>query len=461
MEQQDKAQAVVDNLLESKRAITVQLSEVQGYAQGLQNSVVQRDDAINMMSDRNASLAAEITAAKQKATEDAQRVADLTSDRDGYRQKCIVAAAGPPMDLLHPIVKEVVKARCAEVLRATADRYSGQLAEAERVWQGRIHDMENTIEELQNMVNHNLAAMADGAVNLVDNSGPSVEEVHEADWSVPNLLDGWAKELGVELPPPVINLPPAASSSGNRAGGGQVPPSSSGNRAGGGQGPQPPSSNEKSPGDNGDGGSASAPPGGGPEEHHIASEGDEPQPDDPAATGAKISTAISHAKSYEKVVAPKFPSAANCFNWVIQLALNLTMAGGYVDQLEVPWLKEVLVKTFDELADGGSERMREADLALAKALQGLINGTTEPLKKDVSRKQTALFNLEGGKVIGGRQLAHMILNYFKTHRDLQRRHTWEDISTVKWKGDSQIYDTYCHWGMIVNAVPLEIDERER
>ena len=97
---------------------------------------MQKDDAINMMSDKNASLAAEITAAKQKATEDAQRVAELTSDRDAYRQKCIVAAAGPPTDLLHPDVREVVKARCAEVLRATADRYAGQLVEAEREWQG-------------------------------------------------------------------------------------------------------------------------------------------------------------------------------------------------------------------------------------------------------------------------------------------------------------------------------------
>ena len=222
MEQHHKAQTVVDNLIESKRAIAVQLSEVQSYAQGIQNSVMQKDDAINMMSDKNASLAAEITAAKQKATEDAQRVAELTSDRDAYRQKCIVAAAGPPTDLLHPDVREVVKARCAEVLRATADRYAGQLVEAEREWQGRIQDKENTIEELQNIVNNNLAAMAGGADNLADNNGPSVEEIHEADWSDPTLLDGLAAELGLDLPP-IVNLPPAASSSGNRAGGGQGP----------------------------------------------------------------------------------------------------------------------------------------------------------------------------------------------------------------------------------------------
>ena len=130
-----------------------------------------------------------------------------------------------------------------------------------------------------------------------------------------------------------------------------------------------------------------------------------------------------HAKSYEKVVAPKSPSAANCLNWLIQLALNLTMAGGYTGQAEVPWLKEVRIETFDDLADGGSERMRKADLALAKALQGLVNSTNEPLKKDVSRKQTAMFNEGSGKMIGGRQLAHVILNYFETQRDLQHRHT--------------------------------------
>ena len=168
-----------------------------------------------------------------------------------------------------------------------------------------------------------------------------------------------------------------------------------------------------------------------------------------------------HSRSYEKVIAPAFPTAANCSQWLMQLAMNLIAAGGYTDQLEGTWIKEVLHKSFDELADGGSERMRKADLALAKALQSLINNTKEPLKNDVSRKQTVMFSSEGGKLIGGRQLTHMILNYFKTHRDLQRRHTWEDINTIKWKGDQHLYDTYCHWEMIVSAIPWPIHESEK
>ena len=94
-----------------------------------------------------------------------------------------------------------------------------------------------------------------------------------------------------------------------------------------------------------------------------------------------MTAALVHAKSCEKVIAPKFPSAANCLSWLIQLTLDLAMAGGSADQAEVPWLKEVMSKTFDELADGGSERMRTADLALARALQSLIKSTNEPLKK--------------------------------------------------------------------------------
>ena len=160
----------------------------------------------------------------------------------GLPRNAMIIVTGVFPELPHPVASEIqaeVRARCAEVMRATADRYMKQQAEADKTWRDKVHEMEETVAELQRIINNNLTAMAGGADNSADNSGPTVEEVHDADWDDPNLLDGLAAELGLNLPP-VTNLPPADSSSGNRAGGGQ--------------GQQQPSRNGKSPGNDGAGG---------------------------------------------------------------------------------------------------------------------------------------------------------------------------------------------------------------
>ena len=322
------------------------------------------------MSNHNSSLVAELAAMKQKVAEDAQRITELASERDDLHRRCAGFAAGPVAD------PATVEARCADVLRSTADRYNAVIAERDKAWEIQMLELMSKNDYLEQIINHNMDAMAGGA----DPNGPSVEEVHENDWSGPAFLDGLAARTGVDLPS-VNNLPRAVTSSGNRTGGGQ--------------GQQPPNQRERPSGNDGAGGSPSGPPGGGPGEYNIASDGEEADgeaEDVSTEHAAKVTTALFHSKSYEKVNAPKFPSAANCMNWMIQLTTNLTMAGGYTDQAEVQWLKEVRTKTFEELADGGSERMRKADLALAKALQGLVNSTNEPLKKDLARKQTAMFN---------------------------------------------------------------------
>ena len=94
-------------------------------------------------------------------------------------------------------------------------------------------------------------------------------------------------------------------------------------------------------------------------------------------------TAISHAKAYEKITVPKFPKNGETTNWMMQLGINLCTAGGYSDQAEIPWLKEVYKKTFDELAESGSERMAKCDIALNTWLCKMIGGTQEGLKKDL------------------------------------------------------------------------------
>ena len=163
IEQCRQAQAVIEKFIDDRRAIAVQLSENQAYAAGLQNTVMQKDEAINLMSDKHASLAAEVATARQKAIEDAQSIVELKSDRDEHRLQCLRIASGPPVGLQHPDVAEMVRNRCAELLRASAERYAGQLAEAEKLWQAKIQEQATMIESLQDLVNNSWSDMAQGA----------------------------------------------------------------------------------------------------------------------------------------------------------------------------------------------------------------------------------------------------------------------------------------------------------
>ena len=200
-----QAQAVVDDLIANKNAIVTKLTECQNYAQDLQNSVRRQEDVISEMSKQHASLTTDITAARHKATEDAQRIAEVTADRDALHTRCTIAAAGPPMNMMHPDVANVIKARCAEYLQAAGERFTA----AEKEWQNRIQEKESEIETLQHMVNYYMTTM--------DGGEPSAEQLHEADWSDPNIFERVAADLGID-PPPMFNAPPTDPSSGTERG---------------------------------------------------------------------------------------------------------------------------------------------------------------------------------------------------------------------------------------------------
>ena len=55
----------------------------------------------------------------------------------------------------------------------------------------------------------------------------------------------------------------------------------------------------------------------------------------------------------------------------------------YTDFLEIAWLNECTTKTFAELADAGSPRMRRLDLVLSKCLATVIHKSGEVLSEDV------------------------------------------------------------------------------
>jgi hypothetical protein len=50
--------------------------------------------------------------------------------------------------------------------------------------------------------------------------------------------------------------------------------------------------------------------------------------------------------------------------WLARLSQSAT-AGGYTDCLEVQWIRESIVSSWDQLADSGGERWKALDLILA------------------------------------------------------------------------------------------------
>ena len=100
--------------------------------------------------------------------------------------------------------------------------------------------------------------------------------------------------------------------------------------------------------------------------------------------------------------------------------------------------------------------MRKCDMTLGKALIGLINGTNEPLKNDLIVTRSKLW--QDKQILAGRQVVKMILDYFKTHRDLQQKYTYEDLNAIQWKGDQHIGDTYNLWNLIMGNMNFDMPE---
>ena len=107
-------------------------------------------------------------------------------------------------------------------------------------------------------------------------------------------------------------------------------------------------------------------------------------------------------KPYDKLTAPEFPSSWRVKNWILVMCSNLCNVGGYIDQAGVAWLQECETKSYDELADGGSERFRKADMAMNKVLTSLISKSNQPIKNDlvINNQEARMAN----RLIAGRQI---------------------------------------------------------
>ena len=186
-----------------------------------------------------------------------------------------------------------------------------------------------------------------------------------------------------------------------------------------------------------------------------------------AATKAALAAALAtteashHTKAYEKLSVPSFPKGGEMTNWIYSLGTGVVAAGFYGDELEVTWLRECWSKSFGQLEssdlDGAKDQIRwkRLDFSLPRALQGMVKSSGESLSEDVTLK--AREYAHKNKILRGRQIIWMMIDYFKTNRSLQEQYTWQDIDSLHWQGDEKaavlLYPLAAHYHQPVNHYP--------
>ena len=105
-------------------------------------------------------------------------VTSLTTERDDYKGRCANMAAAAPSAQWVSIGD--AKAKYAEILKQTASRYTGELSARD----AKVNELEQTVAELRQIIKDSLADE-----QPQDQQGPTIEEVHDADWIGSPLLD--------------------------------------------------------------------------------------------------------------------------------------------------------------------------------------------------------------------------------------------------------------------------------
>ena len=101
-------------------------------------------------------------------------------------------------------------------------------------------------------------------------------------------------------------------------------------------------------------------------------------------------------------------------------------------------------------------RRKRLDFALSRALQGLIKSSGESLSEDVTLK--AREYTQRSKILRGRQIVWMMIDFFKTNRSLQEQYAWQDIETLQWQGDNRLQWFYTRWKLITTSPSISIPD---
>ena len=103
------------------------------------------------------------------------------------------------------------------------------------------------------------------------------------------------------------------------------------------------------------------------------------------------------------------------------------------------------------------ERFFKADLALARAVEVVVNRSNESLKYDFQVQQSKVFR-ETGRSLRGRQMVWLVLDFFRTNRSLKTVYAYEDMENIKWLGDNRLEEFYRNYCEILNGLSDHVTE---
>ena len=201
--------------------------------------------------------------------------------------------------------------------------------------------------------------------------------------------------------------------------------------------------------------------------------GDEPDDDDGSdydddedSDGVGISVrkrngkVVVKRKDVEKVVVPKFPTILQVPGWKQRVARNLCSATGMTDLKEIPWILEVTKAgtTMDSLLDSGAKRFKQLDIRLAVALSSCVKDGCSELDRVLQQKEAVLMD-DKGECLRGRQIFWMILDYFKTNRDVSVVYTIQDLTNLEWMGDKHMQSFKFYWETMSARMTNELSEK--
>ena len=86
----------------------------------------------------------------------------------------------------------------------------------------------------------------------------------------------------------------------------------------------------------------------------------------------------------------------------------------------------------------------------------MIRSSGESLSEDITLKAREF--AQRSKILRGRQISLMIIDYFKTNRSLQEQYTWQDIEARQWQGDEKLQWFYTRWKLITTSLSITISD---
>ena len=174
----------------------------------------------------------------------------------------------------------------------------------------------------------------------------------------------------------------------------------------------------------------------------------------------KTTTETRRIKELDTVKVPKFPTLPSLPAWKLAIGKNLVAASGRNDMREINWWAETSkeTSTFDSLEDSGEDRFLSLDLKLSISLSVMLKEVNNEVTSSTAQKEHAASMK--GRMLKGRQIAWLILTFFKRNPKMGVIYSVTDLAKLDWMGDKQIYKFLMMWRLMLDQMNTTLPESE-